>query len=171
MKPFLWLALGVISMGAVAHAQLPEDNLVWKGRCNRLAALDAQLQQGKVTPALVALTHGVAGVDFTTVAFNRSSAGDHYVACTMFYLASIAETAGNGGSPRPHPARNRAILGQEEYRKAHHRKTTVTEELKRAEVEAGQISAPTPTTGQVGKVIEAADTMPTASTPSSAPVP
>jgi len=86
----------LLGVATAASAQLPVNSEVWKERCNLLASSSAAIQNGKMPAELAAATRGVTARGFIVLAVNRAQAGQHYVACTMYYLAAISERAGKG---------------------------------------------------------------------------
>jgi hypothetical protein len=154
------VGLALLCAVGAAQAQMPQDNPVWQGRCLRLSAHARAIESGAPSPDLVAATRGIPGERFTVIAFDRSQAQQHWVACTMFYLGAIAEAHGNSGKVRLLGAENRVLLGDAERRMAMGQKVPMTESLRRAGVEAHDIVLPTPTPAEVGSAIEAADVLP-----------
>jgi hypothetical protein len=143
------------------HAQYPTDNAAWKARCTLLAASDDAIENGTVPAAFIPRIKSIPALHFTTFAFDRSRTNEHYVACTLFYMAAIGERIGSGGVPASQStARDRAILAQAEIHLAHKESVTMVQHLKRATAEAGQVIAPALTAPQLEAVIAAADTLP-----------
>jgi len=155
----------VIVLGATAaiSAQLPEDSQVWKDRCNLLAASSAAIQNGSTPASLLAATRGVTTRGFFVLAVNRAQAGDHYVACTMYYLAAIAERSGNGGAkPDPLAVTNDAIVGGSELKLAHHQHLRMKEHEVRIKLKVEEMTGQplTLTPPETTAVLEAATTTP-----------
>jgi hypothetical protein len=93
-----------------AHAQAPTDNDAWKSRCLALSANADSIDKGSASTELQQGTKGIAGAKFAAVAHERGGAGQHYVACTLYYTAAIAERMGNEGKPDPSRAHADTIL-------------------------------------------------------------
>jgi hypothetical protein len=146
------------------RAQLPTDSMVWKARCDFLSKLDSQLQTGTVPPMLVAATRGVAGQSYTTFGWDRLRDGDPNVACTLFYMALIADRSGNGGKPAAFITRNAGILAHDESSPVRSQ-LTVAQRVKRSEIKLHQMRVPALTSAQLQAVLDAATTMPISLTP------
>ena len=160
LKVSLPLALLLASAPSM-HAQMPNDNQTWKARCETLAAVQATIDAGAMTPKLVATTHGIPGSDFTMLALDRAHGEQHAVACTLFYMAAIAERNGNGGHGVDSlAAENRAILAHAEFLKLHNQPVPMSASLRLTGVEARHLLVPTPNEDQVRAVLTAATTMP-----------
>jgi len=132
--PTVVIASFLLSTAATLNAQLPVDSSVWRARCALLSSHAADIQAGKIPPALVAATRGLPGPDFYTMAVNRSQDDDHYVACTFYYAAAISERAGNSGKHDYNAAYNDTVLAAAELRLANHRHLTMTQHVKRFEM-------------------------------------
>jgi hypothetical protein len=148
---------------AASMAQLPTDNDGWKARCNTLGAADGAIQGGTISPSLVSATRGVDGAKFMTFGWDRAAAGEHNVACTMFYMAAIAGRVGNGGKQNFEEAHNAQMMGLAEYKLAHRQKLTMREHFKRSETKSSQLAAKPLTAGDSDAVLRAATTMPVSS--------
>jgi len=107
-----------VSIAARAHAQEPVDNDVWKSRCLQLSSHSDAIDKGSAPPELLQATHGVPGAKFAAVGSERSNAGQHYIACTMYYTAAMAEHMGNGGKIDPGRAHSDIVLGGTEAKRA-----------------------------------------------------
>jgi hypothetical protein len=101
-----------------ADAQEPVDNDLWKHRCLELGAQSDLIDKGSAPPELLQTTHGVPGTKFAAVGQERAHAGQHYIACTMFYTAAMAEHMGNGGKVETSKAHTDIILAGAEAKKA-----------------------------------------------------
>jgi len=158
------LALGV---SAAAHAQLPQNNEAWKTRCNLLASSANAIQNGNPPSVLVAATRGVVSHPFYVLAVDRSQADQHYVACTLFYMAAISARMGNGGQSDPSAANDDAILAGAELKDARGESLTLSEHFKRLQIKASGLSgkALTSTPAETSAVINASTTMPLTLTP------
>ncbi len=155
------LAFAALSFSAAAaHAQMPEDNAAWTARCAMLNSLATQIDGGHVPASLAAGTHGVPSIEFATFGFDRSRASEHNVACTMFFMAAIAERNGNGAAANPKTAHNLLVVAQSEVALAHKVKVTTLQHMKRGEEEAKQVKAKSLTADQSSAVLAAADTLP-----------
>jgi hypothetical protein len=142
------------------HGQIPKDNEVWKMRCNLLASQDQAIQNGTVPAPLVAATRGVPGAKFNTFGFDRSGMNQHYVACTMFYLAAIADRAGNGGKVDASASHDALVLAELDVKDAHGQDLTFSEKFKRTSGKATELTTPSLTSAELMAVIDAASTMP-----------
>lgn len=147
-------ALLVSASSVAAHAQMPADNDTWKARCSVLAAQAADLNH--ITPSVAALTKGVSGSKFQTFGFDRQAAGQHQVACTMFYLAAIANQAGNNASA----AKDAQLLANLEVKATRGQEPSFTENLTRTKVKAIEITHPALTLSDEEKIVLAATTIP-----------
>jgi len=162
-----------ILFGAAAaiSAQLPIDTQVWKDRCNLLAASSSAIQTGATPAPLLAATRGVPARGFFILAVNRAQAGDHYVACTMYYLAAISERQGNGGfKSDPLAVTNDAIVGGSELKLAHHQHLRMKEHEVRIKLKVEEITGKplVLTPPETSAVLDAAGTTPI-TVPSAAP--
>lgn len=101
-----------------AHAQLPVDSDTWKARCLYLNTNAAAIDKGSATPELLAITHGITADKFAAVAHERSNAGQHYIACTLYYAAAMADHMGNGGKINPGRAHGFINSGDIEEKRA-----------------------------------------------------
>ncbi len=147
-----------------AQAQMPVDNLAWKGRCIRLNAMKGAIEAPVLDPALAQSAQGVTSEKFMTMGFDRARAKEHYVACTMFYMAAIAQRAGNGGvKPNPRSAHNLDVVALAEYQLAQQQKLTMVEHVKRAEVELKEVAAKPLTAEDSAQIIHAASVLPVTS--------
>jgi len=156
------LLLSLLLSAAALHAQLPVNNDAWKTRCNLLAASAKAIEDGTAPPLLVAATHGVAGKPFYVLALNRSQANQHYVACTLYYLAAISERAGNGGKSDPSTASDDATLASAEAKEARGDSPSFYESWKRFTMKFTGLSGTTltVTAAESSAVLNAATTMP-----------
>ena len=162
LKGMRFLAALVLLFSAAAtaaHAQMPQDNEVWKARCKMLNGLAATIDAGNTPPVLAAATHGLPSIQFAEFGFDRSRATEHNVACTMFYMAAIAERAGNITN-NPKTAHNLIVVAQSEYALAHGRKVTALQHVKRGEEEAKQVGAKHMDSAQSEAVLQATSTFP-----------
>jgi hypothetical protein len=155
-------AAAVLLAAAAAHAQLPTDSQPWKDRCNLLASASAAIGSGHVPPMLNRVTRGVPSHGFLVLAVDRAQQGQHYVACTLYYLAAVADRAGNGGTPIPAQAFDEAIIGGSELKLAHHRHLNMTEHEKRIKFKVEELTGKplSLTPDQTQAVIDASSTMP-----------
>jgi len=153
---------------ATLHAQLPNDNEAWKSRCNLLTAQSTAIQNGATPALLIAATRGVPANDFFVLAVNRAQAGQHFTACTMYFLAAVAARSGNGAKPDPISATNDAIVGGSEQKLANRHHLRMKEHLKRVELKVEEITGKplTLTPDQTSAALQAAGTMPLSLTPS-----
>ena len=101
-----------------AHAQEPVDNDVWKSRCLMLSAQSEAIDKGSAPPELLQTTRGIPGVKFAAVGQGRANAGQHYIACTMYYTAAMAEHMGNGGKIDTGRAHTYLVLAGAEAKRA-----------------------------------------------------
>ena len=171
MKSFLRLSavllLLVFGISAAAHAQLPQNNDAWKTRCNLLAASASAIQNGNTPSILSAATRGVASRPYYVLAVNRAENDQHYVACTLFYMASISARQGNGGKADPDAAADYAILAGAELKDATGQSLTMSERMKRLKLKASGLTGGslTSTPAETSAVIAASTTMPLTLTP------
>jgi hypothetical protein len=161
--PYAKLCLVVLVGGAAfCHAQLPTNSGVWKDRCNLLASNSGAIQNGQIPPALAAMTHGVAARGYFVLAVDRAQAKQHYVACTMYYLAAIAERQGNGAKPDLLASTNDAVVGGSELKLARGHHLNMHEHVTRVRMKVeemrGQPLALSPP--QTTAVLDASTTMP-----------
>ena len=112
-----------------AYAQEPLDNDVWKQRCATLTASAEAIDKGLAPPALLQTPKGIAGAKFAAVAHERGNAGQHYVACTLYYTAAIAEYAGTGGKVEPSKAHTFVSLAAIELKRATGQPLTFKEKM------------------------------------------
>jgi len=158
------LALGV---SAALHAQLPQNNEVWKTRCNLLASSASAIQNGHPPVVLATATRGVSSHPYYVLAVDRSQADQHYVACTMFYMAAISAKMGNGGKADPSAADDYLVLAGAELKDARGESLTMSERFKRFQIKASALSGKslTSTPAETSAVIDASTTMPLSLTP------
>ena len=152
----------ILGMSTALRAQLPENNDTWKTRCNLLATSATAIQNGNPPAVLLAATRGVNSHPFYVLAVDRAQADQHYVACTLFYMAAMSARAGNGGKPDLAAASDYAILAGAEVKDARGESLTFTERFKRLEVKASGLSGKslTSTPTETSAVINASTTMP-----------
>ena len=126
-----------------------------------LSGLAAQIEAGKAPATLVTATHSLPSIQFATFGFDRSRATNHNVACAMFFMAAIAERAGNGtGGGNPRTAHNLLVVAQSEVMLAQGHKPTMKQHVKRGEEEAKQVSAKPLTGEESAAIINAVGTLP-----------
>jgi hypothetical protein len=152
----------LLSAASAIHAQLPVNDQVWKDRCNLLAASSNSIQTGKLSEMFLTATRGVPSRGFLVLAVNRAQAGQHYVACTMYYLAAVAARAGNGGKPDLVAATNDAIVAHSEWKLARHHHLNMQEHMKRVEMKVEEITGQplSLTPVETSAVLDASSTMP-----------
>jgi hypothetical protein len=152
----------VFGVSTALHAQLPQNNEAWKSRCNLLASSASAIQSGKPPAVLVAATHGVNSHPFYVLAVDRAQADQHYVACTLYYMAAISAYAGNGGKADPSAASDYVLLASAEAKEARGESLTMSERFKRLQVKASGLTGKplTSTPAETSAVIEASTTMP-----------
>jgi len=169
VAPIRYIALLLLALGlsSALKAQLPQNNEAWKTRCNLLAASASAIENGNPPAVLLRATRGVASHPYYVLAIDRSQADQHYVACTLFYMAAISARAGNGGKSDPSAASDYATLASAELKDAHGESLTMSERFKRIEIKAsfltGKSLTSTPT--ETSAVIDASTTMPLTLTP------
>jgi hypothetical protein len=129
LRAGLLLILAGLALGA--RAQEPTDNDMWKSRCTALAASSKAIDQGAAPPALLQTTKGIEGAKFAAVAYERGNSGQHYVACTLYYTAAIAEYQGNGGKVEPSKAHSFAEQAAIELKRATGQPLTFKEKMGR----------------------------------------
>src|SRR5579875_2255224 len=125
---------------ARAHAQMPSDNDTWKARCSTLAAQAADLNH--LSPSVSALTRGVAGSKFQTFAFDRQAAGQHQVACTLFFLAAIANQTGSGAKADTSAAQDSLLMANLELKGMKGQSASFSESFARTRIKAVEITRP-----------------------------
>jgi hypothetical protein len=153
----------LLGAATAASAQLPKDSEVWKDRCNLMTASATAIQNGNPPAQLVAATKGISSRGFLVMAINRGQDGDHYVACTMYYMASMAEHSGNGGAkPDPLMATNYAVVAGSEERLARHLHLHMHQHVVRMKLKVEEMTGqPMTTSPEVTQaVLDAAGTAP-----------
>jgi hypothetical protein len=152
----------VLGATVATYAQMPVNNDTWKTRCNVLATSAPAIVNGSTPAALVSATRGVAGRPFFVLGVDRSQADQHYVACTMYYLAAISARTGNGGKADPDAADKYGILAAAELKLAHGESLSFTEQFKRLQVKFSGLTGETLTLtpNETSSAIDAATTMP-----------
>jgi len=157
----------LLGASTALHAQLPQNNDVWKTRCNLLASSANAIQNGNPPSVLVAATRGVSSHPYYVLAVDRSQADQHYVACTMFYMAAISAKMGNGGKADPSAADDYLVLAGAEVKDARGESLTMSERFKRLQIKASALSGKslTSTPAETTAVIDASTTMPLTLTP------
>src|ERR1700679_35345 len=100
----LAILAAAFSVASTLHAQLPQNNEAWKTRCTLLASSASAIENGNPPAVLVASTRGLASHPFYVLAVDRAQADQHYVACTLYYMAAISAKLGNGGKADPDAA-------------------------------------------------------------------
>lgn len=115
-----------------AFAQEPTDSDVWKSRCLSLGAHADAIDKGSAPPELLQSTHGIPGAKFAAVGYERGNAGQHYIACTLYYTAALAEHMGNGGKVDPGRAHTDVVLAGAEAKRAAGLPLTFKEKMDRA---------------------------------------
>ncbi len=115
-----------------AFAQEPTDSDAWKSRCLSLGAHADAIDKGSAPPELLQSTHGIPGAKFAAVGYERGNAGQHYIACTMYYTAALAEHMGNGGKVDPGRAHTDVVLAGAEAKRATGLPLTFKEKMDRA---------------------------------------
>lgn len=123
------------------RAQLPIDSNVWKERCTLLSNNADKIQNGTAPAVMVSATRGIPGPEFYTMAVNRAEDQDHYVACTFYYMAALAERNGNGGKRDDKIVQADAILAASELRMAQHQHLTMAQHVKRFEMKATTLAS------------------------------
>ena len=164
---FFAVLLFVLGMSTALRAQLPENNDAWKMRCNLLAASATAIQNGNPPAVLLAATRGVNSHPYYVLAVDRAQAGQHYVACTLFYMAAMSARAGNGGKPDLAAASDYAVLAGAEAKDARGESLAFSERLKRLQIKASGLTGKplTSTPAETSAVIDASTTMPLTLTP------
>ena len=163
LRSVLVLAL-LLSASAAMRAQLPVNDLAWKDRCELLAASANAIQSATPPAALASLMHGVPARGFFVLAVDRAQAGQHFVACTMYYLAALADRAGNGGMRDPNPlmAVNYATIGGSEDKLAHGHHLNMHEHVTRVKMKVEEMTGKplSLTPPETTAVLDASTTMP-----------
>jgi hypothetical protein len=142
-------------LGVRLHAQEPMDNDVWKSRCLSLGAQADAIDKGSAPPELLQSTHGVPGAKFAAVGYERGNAGQHYIACTMYYTAALAEHQGNGGKIDPGRAHTDIVLAGAEAKRASGLPLSFKEKMDRASGKFNPTGKNTLTPGDLGAVYNA----------------
>ena len=164
MADFRFRLAAVLLLAGTAvslHAQLPGDSEAYKARCALLASQSNAVLSGTTPAALVSATRSIRGDKFYALAVNRSQAGYHYIACTLYSLAAIAERAGNSGQHNYKAANDDLILAAAELRLAHHQHLLMAQHVKRVEMKIDAIgSTLSLNSDETGQVLDAAGTTP-----------
>lgn len=147
-------ALVLSAASTAAHAQMPVDNDTWRARCTALSDFTADLSH--LTPGVMAMTRGVEGSKFQTFAFDRQAAGQHNVACALFFLAAIA----NQSARDEVGARDAALMAVLEVKGMRNQSVSFSESLTRTKVKAIEIRRPVLTIPDEEKIMLAATTIP-----------
>jgi hypothetical protein len=121
----------VVSVSGHAAAQMPTDNDTWKARCTALSGNASAIDHGSAPPALLQTTKGISGDKFAAVAHERAGAGQHYIACTLYYTAAMAYHMGNGGKIDVSKGHSDAVLGGTELKLATGQSLTFGEKMDR----------------------------------------
>ncbi|MES2392980.1 MAG: hypothetical protein V4555_15145 [Acidobacteriota bacterium] len=104
--------VALLAVGAMRlAAQEPMDDPGWQQRCSTLDASMMAIDKGAAPPELLATTAGIPGEKFAAIARERSAASQHWVACTLFFTAAMAERQGNGGKVNTARAHSDVVLG------------------------------------------------------------
>jgi len=149
-------AILLATASAALHAQMPTDNDAWKGGCNTLRSVDLS----HLSPASIAMTRGVPASKFVTFGFDRDAAGQHQVACTLFYLGAIAAQAGNGAkADTTASAHDVAVLAQLQVKAMSHQEPSFAESMTRMKMKAYEIKQPALTVAEEERVLNAATTI------------
>jgi hypothetical protein len=133
-------AIGVASVSMVA--QEPADDPGWQQRCSTLDASMMAIDKGSAPAELLAMTTGVAGEKFAAVARERSAAGQHYVACTLFFTAAMAERQGNNGKVSTARAHSDVVLGFAEMKLGQGKSLGFAEKMMRTEEKVMALADP-----------------------------
>jgi hypothetical protein len=154
------LLLLLSGMALRAFAQEPTDNDLWKSRCSALAASAKAIDDGSAPPALLETTKGVAGAKFAAVAQERGDAGQHYIACTLYYTAAIAEYQGSGGKVEPSKAHTFVALAAIELKRATGQPLTFKEKMGHTSHDVKAIASGSLTPADIGDVFGAFSSTP-----------
>lgn len=139
---------------------MPTDNDAWKARCLLLQSVENPQGTARVPYWVAAATHGLPGPQFTEFGWDRDRAGQHYVACTFFYLGAIADhQRGKGHADRVH-ARESATMGLIETKLAIHQTPSLRENMTADHAKLAEIPKPALTIPQEQAMLDAASTMP-----------
>lgn len=138
-----------------AYAQEPLDNDVWKQRCTTLSASAEAIDKGSAPPALLETTKGIAGAKFAAVAHERGNAGQHYIACALYYTAAIAEYQGTGGKVEPSKAHTFTSLAAIELKRATGQPLTFKEKMGNTSHDMKAITSGSLTPNDIGAVFGA----------------
>lgn len=168
LRRSLTLLLAAGSVTAL-HAQLPSDNAVWKTRCGVLTSAAPSIEKGATPAALVTATRGVAGAKFFRLAVDRSQEGQHQVACALFYLAAVADRAGNGGSTDTSAAGIASTLAAAEIKESQGQSLSFAERMAWARTKVSLVSGAGLTSVETQAVIVASTTMPLSLNPAPSP--
>jgi hypothetical protein len=122
-----WLL--VVAMAV--RGQMPTDNDMWKARCTTLSGSAGAIDHGSAPPELLQTTKGIPGDKFAAVAHERAGAGQHYIACTLYYTAAMAYHMGNGGKIDVSKAHTEVVLGGTEVKLATGQPLTFGEKMDR----------------------------------------
>jgi hypothetical protein len=89
------------------------------------------------------------------VGYERANAGQHYIACTMYYTAALAEHQGNGGKIDPGRAHTDIVLAGAEAKRAAGLPLTFKEKMDRASGKLNPAGKNSLTPGDLGAVYSA----------------
>jgi hypothetical protein len=153
LRTTLLLVLPCIALRA--YAQDPMDNAAWKSRCTALAANSKAIEEGTAPPALLQTTKGIAGTKFAAVAHERGNAGQHYIACTLYYTAAIAEYQGTDGKVDPSKAHSFAEEAAIELKRATGQPLTFKEKMSRTSRDMKSLAGGSLTPEEIGAVFGA----------------
>lgn len=146
-------ALLLAATAARAHAQMPTDNDTWKARCSALTSEASDLNH--LSPAVLSLTRGVQASKFQTFAFDRQAAGQHQVACTLFFMAAIANAHADASA-----AQDSLLMANLELKGMRGQSASFSEGFARTRIKAVELTRPSLTLDDEQKVVLAATTIP-----------
>jgi len=135
------LGAWLLMVGVVARGQMPVDSDAWKARCTALSTSGSAIDHGSAPPELLQTTRGIAGDKFAAVAHERGAAGQHYIACTLYYTAAMAYHMGNGGKIDVGKAHSEVGLGETEFKLATGVPLTFGEKMDRASGKLPKVKA------------------------------
>ena len=114
-----------------ARAQMPSDDDTWKARCLALSANADAIDKGSAPQEMLQTTHGLPAEKFAAVARERAGANQHYIACTLYYTASMADHMGNAGKIDASRAHTEAVLAGAELKRATGQSLSLKEKVDR----------------------------------------
>ncbi len=107
------------ALSITSHAQALNDSPTWTRTCSQLSAMSKDIDNGHADIAIVRALSSVSGTTLASVAHERSAAGQHQVACALYYSAAIAEHANGLNGTKAHTD---VMMGAVEVKRANGQK-------------------------------------------------